>query len=86
MHSPLLHSLIWRGHKVNYAGKKPPPPPQKNVHIYVVRIPNLLRRLLMRMMFRPLHGLPVLIKGNIGTRDRMQTNGESIEINLGVQI
>lgn len=40
----------------------------------------------MRMMFRPLHGLPVLIKGNIGTRDRMQTNGESIEINLEVQI
>lgn len=27
--------------------------------------------------FRPLHGLPVLIKGNIGTRDRMQTNGKS---------
>lgn len=63
-----------------------PPPLKKNLHIYVVRIPNLLRRLLMRMMFRPLHGLPVLIKGNIGTRDRMQTNGESIEINLEVQI
>ena len=25
---------------------------------------------------RPLHGLPVLIKGNIGTRDRMQTDGD----------
>lgn len=87
MHSPLLHSLIWRGHKVNYAGKKPSPShPKKFLHIYVVRIPNLLRRLLMRIMFRPLHGLPVLIKGNIGTRDRMQTNGESIEINLEVQI
>ena len=27
-------------------------------------------------VFRPLHGLPVLIKGNIGTRDSMQTNGK----------
>jgi Asp-tRNA(Asn)/Glu-tRNA(Gln) amidotransferase A subunit family amidase len=25
---------------------------------------------------RPLHGLPILLKGNIGTKDRMQTNGE----------
>ncbi|MCJ1470898.1 hypothetical protein MMC07_009546 [Pseudocyphellaria aurata] len=25
----------------------------------------------------PLHGLPVLIKGNIGTRDQMQTNGKA---------
>ncbi|KAL8782375.1 MAG: hypothetical protein Q9195_009649 [Heterodermia aff. obscurata] len=31
----------------------------------------------MRVFNRPLHGLPVLIKGNIGTRDRMQTNAGS---------
>ncbi|PHH91318.1 hypothetical protein CDD83_966 [Cordyceps sp. RAO-2017] len=28
----------------------------------------------------PLHGLPVLIKGNIGTRDRMQTNAGSFAL------
>jgi amidase len=27
-------------------------------------------------IYRPLHGLPILIKGNIGTRDKMQTNGK----------
>lgn len=25
---------------------------------------------------RPLHGLPVLIKGNIGTQDELQTTGQ----------
>jgi hypothetical protein len=25
----------------------------------------------------PLHGLPVLVKGNIGTKDHMQTNGRT---------
>lgn len=67
----LLHSLIWRGQKVNYVGK------QGQKSIWRCRWHSVfLCRLLMRIMFRPLHGLPVLIKGNIGTKDVMQTNGE----------
>lgn len=31
---------------------------------------------------RPLHGLPILIKNNIGTDDKMQTNGMSSLINI----
>ena len=66
MHGPSLHSSTRKGRKVSYAGK-----PQGfdldrfQLYTLPIRIP------------RPLHGLPVLIKGNIGTRDRMQTNGES---------
>ena len=67
MHGPLLHSSMWRGRKVSHAGKAPRAFIVDKIELY-----NLPTRIL-----RPLHGLPVLIKSNIGTRDRMQTNGES---------
>ena len=57
----LPQSLIWRGHRVNYAGK-------------IYRKCSVEGSSIHK--FRPLHGLPVLVKGNIGTRDRMQTNGK----------
>lgn len=69
MHSPLLQSLIWRGHRVNYAG-------MTKKCTWCRWNSNCVQSTYAHDV-RPLHGLPVLIKGNIGTRDRMQTNGES---------
>ena len=71
MHGQSPRNWTWKELKVNYVGKA-----------YGTRKKQTYRGYLgdLYEYHRPLHGLPVLIKGNIGTRDRMQTNGVSWHI------